>query len=178
MNVSAAGEQSGRDHALELLLINNSLSIDSSSCCIAVPSTSGKLQWKTPSECVWRDTEFSENGLQLRSKLAVQPLIDLHAPDTSPFFTNILKLPDAGIDELLGDLKMLQQESSDDVMLVFLFYERIQTHRRNGAASDKIRYARIDKLDEIAQKAAEVLLTIVLWSSFETTTGVQFIGWI
>jgi hypothetical protein len=129
-----------------------------------------------PSQCVWRDTEFSENGLQLRSKLAMQPLIEYHAPDTSPFFTEILKLPDAGIHELLEDLKILQQESSDDVMLVFRLYERIQTHRRNGAASDKIRYARIDKVDESTQKMAETLSTTILWSLFGTTMATQFIG--
>jgi hypothetical protein len=153
MNVSVAGEQDFSDEIKDWIkLIENSLSINGSSFCIAVPSPSGKLQWKMPSQCVWRDTEFSENGLQLRSKLAMQPLIEHHAPDTIPFFTNILKLPDAGIDELLEDLKMLQQESSDDAMLVFRLYERIQTHRRNGAASDKIRYVIIGKLDQSTQK--------------------------
>jgi hypothetical protein len=123
--------------------MSSRLIIDDLSHCIMVPSANGVLEWRTPRECVWEDTEFSENGLQLRSKLAMEPLVERHAPEIRQFFTNILKLPDAGIDELLEDLQMLWLENSDDVMLVFRLYERIQTRRRIQSASVKIKYVRL-----------------------------------
>jgi hypothetical protein len=65
-------------------------------------------------------------------------VIEAHSPLTSLFFTNLLELPDAGINELLEDLKILQREKSNDSRTVFRLYERIETHRRNSAA--KIMY--------------------------------------
>lgn len=90
-----------------------------------------------PSECVWDDSEFSQNELQLRSKIAMQQIITQHAPAATSFFTSIIKLPNAGIDELLGDLRLLQQDGSDDSATIFRLYERIEVYRRSSA--DKIK---------------------------------------
>src|ERR1700752_657438 len=79
--------------------------IDANSYCIAVPVSSGSLlEWKVPSECVWDDQEFSQNGLQIRSKLVFRNIVEQHAATTKTFYTEILKLSDAGICELLRDL--------------------------------------------------------------------------
>jgi hypothetical protein len=130
--VQARKQESNRE--LATLLTCRSCNIDRSSCCIAVPSASGSLEWKMPSQCVWNDQQFSQNELQLRSKVAMRRIIEQLAPSTVSFFTSILKLPDAGIVELLDDLKLLQRDGSDDYTTVFRLYERIETHRRGSHA--------------------------------------------
>lgn len=90
-----------------------------------------------PSECVWDDSEFSQNELQLQSKIAMQQIIEQHAPAAASFFTAIIKLPNAGIDELLGDLKLLQRDGSDDSATVFRLYERIEVCRRSSVEKIK-----------------------------------------
>jgi len=93
-----------------------------------------------PSQCVWDDQEFSQNGLQLQSKVALRRIIEQHSPITTSFFTNILKLSNAGIDELLDDLQILQRNGSDNSMIIFRLYERIETYRRSSL--DKIKFVR------------------------------------
>jgi len=119
-----------------LTLIRSSL--NGSSLCIAIPTENGALEWKTPSQCVWDDAEFTQNGLNLQSKVSMKKLIEQHTPNATHFFTDLLKIPDAGIDELLEDLRLLQQALSNDSKTVFLLYERIQTHCRSSAA--KVKY--------------------------------------
>lgn len=87
--------------------------------------------------CVWDDSEFSQNELQLRSKIAMQKIIMQHAPAATSFFTSVIKLPNVGIDELLGDLRLLQQDGSDDSATVFRLYERIEVYRRSSAEKIK-----------------------------------------
>ncbi|KAF2187468.1 hypothetical protein K469DRAFT_772048 [Zopfia rhizophila CBS 207.26] len=119
----------------------NSCNVNNSSYCIAVPSPSGDLEWRKPSQCVWDDAEFVENGLELKSKVAIRRIIERDAPSASLFFTNILKLPNAGINELLEELKVLQEDGSDNTMTIFRLYERIQTHWRSATAAEKTRQA-------------------------------------
>ncbi|OBT52528.1 hypothetical protein VE04_07127, partial [Pseudogymnoascus sp. 24MN13] len=113
------------------------ITIDPRSRIIAIPSESGSLEWKMPSECVWDDSEFSQNELQLRSKIAMEQIIKQHAPAAASFFTAIIKLPNAGIDELLSDLRLLQQDGSDDSATVFRLYERIEVYRRSSVEKIK-----------------------------------------
>lgn len=129
---------------LAVMLIRISCDVDISSDCIALPSPSGGLEWRKPSQCVWDDAEFVENGLELKSKVATRRVIERHAPSASLFFTNILRLPNAGIDELLADLRLLQEVGSDDTMTIFRLYERIQTYRRSSSAAEKTRSVRRD----------------------------------
>ncbi|RFU23945.1 hypothetical protein B7463_g12390, partial [Scytalidium lignicola] len=111
--------------------------IDPGSHVIAIPSALGSLEWKTPSECVWDDSEFSQNELQLRSKIAMRQIIEQHAPIAILFFTTIIKLQNAGIDELLSDLELLQRDGSDDSATIFRLYERIETYHRSSPAKIK-----------------------------------------
>jgi hypothetical protein len=116
-------------------------SFHESAICIAIPTENSSLEWKKPSQCVWDDAEFTQNGLKLQSKVAMKHLIEKHTPDTTRFFTELLKIPNAGIDELLDDLKLLQQTQSNASKIVFRLYERIQTYCRSSAA--KIKYAQL-----------------------------------
>lgn len=112
----------------EVLLIENRFSVDNKTACIAVPSLSGSaLEWKTPAQCVWDDKEFSQNELELESKTAIRRTVDKHAPTAKTFFTNVLKLPNAGINELLADLTLMQKEKRDDPKRVYRLYERIES---------------------------------------------------
>lgn len=115
----------------EMLLIENSFSVDDKTACIAVPSLSGSaLKWKTPAQCVWDDGEFSQNELELESKTAIRRTVEQHALTAKAFFTDVLKLPNAGIDELLADLALMQKEKRDDPKRVHRLYERIESCRR------------------------------------------------
>jgi hypothetical protein len=123
----------------EMLLIGNRLRINTQSLCIALPSSSGStLEWKTPAQCVWGDDEFSQNGLELESKSAIRRIVEQHVPRTKAFFTEVIQLPDAGIDELLGDLALMQKNKRDDSKRVYRLYERIESCRRSWP--DKIKY--------------------------------------
>ncbi|KAF2104912.1 hypothetical protein NA57DRAFT_51704 [Rhizodiscina lignyota] len=102
------------------------------SLSIAVPSDSGSLTWKLPFQCVWGDHEFSQNGLHLRSRISLQHIMERYLSDAVSFFTGILRIPNAGIDDLLGDLRLLQQEHSDDASTIFRLYERITAHCRSS----------------------------------------------
>lgn len=116
---------------IKMLLIENRFSVDDQTACIAVPSLLGSaLEWKTPAQCVWDDEEFSQNELELESKTAIRRTVEQHVPAAKAFFTNVLKLPDAGIDELLGDLAIMQKEKRDDPKRVYRLYERIESCRR------------------------------------------------
>ena len=106
---------------------------------IAIPSESGSLQWKTPSECIWDDSEFSQNGLQLQSKIAMRQITEQHDISVAMFFTSVVGLQNAGISELLDDLALMQQDGSDDTATVFRLYERIEVYRRSS--TDQIKCA-------------------------------------
>ena len=115
----------------EMMLIENSFSFDDKTPCIAVPSSSGSaLEWKTPAQCVWGDDEFSQNELELESKTANRCVVEQHAPGAKGFFKDVLKLPNAGINELLADLTLMQKEKRDDPKRVHRLYERIVSCRR------------------------------------------------
>jgi len=123
-----------------MLLIENRFHIDNEAPCIAVPSPSGSaLEWRTPAECVWDDAEFTRNELRLESKVAIRGIVEHHAPEAKAFFIDVLKLPDAGIDELLADLVLMQEKKRDDPKRVHRLYERIESCRRSYPK--KITYA-------------------------------------
>lgn len=115
----------------EMLLIEHRFDVDNKTACIAVPSLSGPvLEWKTPAECVWDDDEFTKNELELESKTVIRRTVEQHAPTVKAFFTNVLRLPNAGIDELLADLALMQEKKRDDPERVYRLYERIDSCRR------------------------------------------------
>lgn len=115
-----------------MLLIENRFSVDDRTACIALPPLSGSaLEWKTPAQCVWDDDEFSQNKLELESKTAIRRTVEQHAPTAKAFFTDVLQLPNAGIDELLADLALMQSKKRDDPKRVYRLYERIESHRRS-----------------------------------------------
>jgi hypothetical protein len=121
-------------------LIENRFTIDNKSACIAVPSSSGSaLEWKTPAQCVWDDEEFSRNGLELESKTAIRRTVEQHAPTAKAFFTDAIKLRNAGIDELLADIALMQEKKRDDPKRVYRLYERVESCRRS--CSKKIMHA-------------------------------------
>lgn len=96
-----------------------------------MPSLTGSaIEWKTPSQCVWNDEEFSQNGLELESKTAIRRVVEQHAPAAKAFFTDVLKLPNAGVNELLADLALMEKENRDDPKRVHRLYERIESCRR------------------------------------------------
>jgi hypothetical protein len=114
-----------------MLLIENRFSVDDRTACIAIPSLTGSaLEWKSPAQCVWDDKEFSENGLKLESKTVIRRIVERHAPTAKAFFTDILKLPNAHIQEMLVDLVIMEKEKRDDPKRVQLLYERIESCRR------------------------------------------------
>ena len=85
----------------------------------------------TPAQCVWDDSEFSQNGLQLESRTAIRRSIEEHAPASMRFFTDVLKLRNAGLDELLADLLLMQEQNRDEPERVYRFYERIESYHRS-----------------------------------------------
>jgi hypothetical protein len=87
---------------------------------------------------VWDDDEFSQNDIKLESKIALRRIVEQHMPAAKAFFTQILKLPNAGINELLADLALMQATSSYDSKRVDRIYERIESCRRTYPR--KIRY--------------------------------------
>lgn len=115
-----------------MLLIENRFSVDDTTACIAVPSLPGSvLEWKTPAQCVWDDNEFSQNELELQSKTAIRRNVEQHAPTAKAFFINVLQLQNAGIDELLADLALMQKKELDNPRRVHRLYERIASHCRS-----------------------------------------------
>lgn len=117
-----------------MLLIPNRFSFDDKTACIAMPSLSGSiLEWKSPAQCVWNDDEFSQNKLKLESKIAIRSTVEWYAPKAKAFFTDILKLPNAGIDELLEDLALMQKMRCDNPKRVHRLYERIESCRHRSS---------------------------------------------
>lgn len=116
---------------MKLLLSKNRFTVHDETPCIAVPPSSGSiLDWKTPAQCVWDDNEFRLNELELESKTSVRSTIENHAPATKAFFTEVLKLPNAGIDELLGDLALMEETKRDNPKRVYRLYERLNSCHR------------------------------------------------
>jgi hypothetical protein len=134
-----------------MLLIKNSRFIDNNFPCIAIPSSSDSvLEWKAPSHCVWGDDEFSQNELRLESKTSVRRIVEEHMPSAKAFFTDILRLPNAGISELLDDLVLMQKENRDDPKRVYRLYERIDSSRRHWP--DMIKYAPTPKERQLTDR--------------------------
>jgi hypothetical protein len=76
---------------------------------------------------VWNDDEFSQHELQLESKMAIRDMIERNAPSSKKFFTECLKLPNAGINEMLGDLRIMQERKRSDIKRIHRLYGRIQS---------------------------------------------------
>jgi hypothetical protein len=109
----------------------DSCCFDEDVACVAIPSLSGSaLTWLTPAQCVWDDTEFSQNEIELKSKTALRTIMEQHMSTARTFFTQILELPNAGIHELLGDLALMQAENSYNSKRIHRIYERIESCRR------------------------------------------------
>lgn len=117
----------------KLLLTQDSFRFSDGTVCIATPSLSrSSLEWRAPAQCVWGDEEFSRNGLSLESKFAIRPIIEQRAPTAEPFFTGILNLRNAGINELLSDLALMQKKRRvGELKRVYRLYERIENDRRS-----------------------------------------------
>lgn len=56
--------------------------------------------------------------------------MEQHGATVKAFFTTTLKLPNAGVSELLDDLTKMQEEERDEPERVYLLYERIENSRR------------------------------------------------
>jgi hypothetical protein len=108
-----------------------SCQFDEKVACVAIPSRSkSALTWKTPAQCVWDDKEFSQNKIELKSKIALRPIVEQQMPAAKTFFTHVLKLPNAGIHELLADLALMQAKSCNDSKRIYQIYKRIESCRR------------------------------------------------
>lgn len=115
-----------------MLLSRNRFIVDGETAFIAVPALSRPgLQWKSTAQCVWDDDEFTQNGLELESRIPIRSIMERHAPMAKAFFTEVLKLPDAGLGELLDDLALMQETTRDIPKRVYLLYERVDSFRRH-----------------------------------------------
>jgi hypothetical protein len=104
---------------------------DGKPACVAIPSLSeSAVTWITPVQCVWDDEEFLQNKIKLESKTALRSIVEQHMPAAKTFFTHILRLPNAGIHELLADLALMQATNRYDSKRVHRIYERIESCRR------------------------------------------------
>ena len=61
---------------------------------------------------MWDEGDFSPEDLPLESKTSIRGIVDEHMSLANYFFTHILNLRDAGIDELLADLALMQEHNS------------------------------------------------------------------
>ncbi|EFZ02032.1 hypothetical protein MAA_01614 [Metarhizium robertsii ARSEF 23] len=128
----------------------DTFSVDDKTACIAVPSSGSALEWKTPAQCVWDDDEFSQNGLELESKMSIRSTIENHAPTAKAFFTKLLKLPNAGIRELLADLALMQETKRDAPKRVYRLYERVESCRRSWP--ERIRHVSTPRMRQVANR--------------------------
>jgi hypothetical protein len=117
----------------DIVLTKNRGQVSYETPCIAVPSSSGSsVEWKSRSQCVWGDDEFSQNEIKLESRYAIRHIVERHAPETRRFFTDFLRLSDAGVTELLADLALMQKGNREDPKRVYRLYERIESYRRSA----------------------------------------------
>lgn len=72
------------------------------------------LKWKTPTQYVWDNKTFSENGLELESKTTIHHIIQQHALAEKAFFIIILNLLKARVNKLLADLALMQKEDHNN----------------------------------------------------------------
>ncbi|KID97303.1 ATPase-like, ATP-binding domain protein, partial [Metarhizium majus ARSEF 297] len=128
----------------------DTFSVDDKTACIAVPSSGSALEWKTPAQCVWDDDEFSQNALELESKMSIRSTIENHAPTAKAFFTKLLKLPNAGIRELLADLALMQETKRDTPKRVYRLYERVESCRRSWP--ERIRHVSTPRMRQVANR--------------------------
>jgi hypothetical protein len=120
------------------LLIEHRSDIDGKIDHIAVPVSESRIEWRSLAQCVWNDDEFSQHGLQLESKMAIRDMIERNAPSAKKFFIKCLKLPNAGINEMLGGLRVMQERKSNDIKRINRLYGRIQSLRHIHA--EEIKY--------------------------------------
>jgi hypothetical protein len=120
------------------LLIEHRSDINGKIDFIAVPVSESHLVWRSLAQCVWSDDEFSQHGLQLESKMAIRDMIERNAPSAKKFFTECLKLPNAGINEMLSGLRAMQEWKYNDIKRIHRLYESIQSLRHIHA--EEIKY--------------------------------------
>lgn len=110
--------------------MTNRFIVNDETACIAVLPKSGSiLEWKTRLQCVWDDCEFSHYGLELESKTSIRQNIEQDSVVGKKFFTDVIKLRNAGLRELLDDLVLMQEQGRDDPDRVHRLYKRIESHR-------------------------------------------------
>jgi hypothetical protein len=90
---------------------------------IATTSGNGGLIWEKSPHCVWRNACGSTN-LKLKSKKA---LSGHYSATLTFFFTSVHQIRDAGLEEFLADLKLMQEAGSVDEESVKSFYKLIQS---------------------------------------------------
>lgn len=83
------------------------------------------MEWRKSTQCVFNSTLYEENGLILRGKFSLQKALRFCSIATKRFFVNVLRIPDAGIIELLEDLRILKEENCTDITAVKAFYGAI-----------------------------------------------------
>jgi hypothetical protein len=92
---------------------------------IAIPNFGRFIVWKRTSECVWKTSElFESNHINLRCKAILHvayPEVNLH--EVEYFFTQILGISDAGLEEFLQELELLRKEDSHDGRLIKRIYK-------------------------------------------------------
>jgi hypothetical protein len=120
------------------LLIENRWEVEDELEFLAVPISKSRFEWKSRAQCVWSDDEFSQNGLHLKSKIAIRDSVKKHARAAECFFTEYLGIPDAGIEEMLDDLKLMQEQRCNDTERIHCLYKRIESFSRKH--SEAIKY--------------------------------------
>jgi len=103
---------------------------------ILVSGDNGSFSWKKPSDCVWSNEAFRKTTLKLKSKAALSADYN---KNLVYFFTNVLEIRDAGLEEFIADLQLLRTNESTDEATVQILYKLIQS-----SASDNenlVRYA-------------------------------------
>jgi hypothetical protein len=119
------------------VLTKNRTGFGDGSTSVAIPLSESRVEWKSRSQCVWNDDAFSQIGLHLETKTAIQNVVEKYAPKLAVFFTDDLELPDAGICEMLDDLKLMQEQKRTDIERVHRLYRGIQSFSRNHSQEIK-----------------------------------------
>jgi hypothetical protein len=96
---------------------------------IATPVSDGSIVWKTRPQCIWKTTDlFQSNGINLRCKTVLHNVLP-QLDSLEYLFQKVLQIPNAGLEEFIEELRMLQTEDSHDDSLVSRIYECIAALR-------------------------------------------------
>lgn len=116
---------------------------------VAIPISGKFIVWKRTSECVWKTSElFESNDINLRCKAILHvayPEANLHQVEY--LFTQILGIPDAGLEEFLQELELLRKEDSHDASLIKRIYKCLaklqysQSNERLTRSIERLVYA-------------------------------------